>query len=178
VPQVEVTFDIDANGIVNVSAKDRATGKEQKIRIEASSGLSEDEIQKMVKDAEQHADEDRKRKDLIDARNQLDSLIYSTDKAFNEHKDKLSPEDVGQLTDGLEAARKATASEDVEELKKAANDLQQVSHKLAEIMYKQAQQEGGDAGAAGAQPGAHEQPSAEGAQGDVIDAEYEEEGKS
>jgi molecular chaperone DnaK len=177
-PQVEVTFDIDANGIVNVSAKDKATNKETRIKIEATSGLNEAEIKRMVEDAELHAEEDKKRKAVIEVRNQLDSLIYSTDKAFNENKEKLSPEEVGKLTDALDGARKALPSENEDELKAAMTALEGVSHKLAEIMYKQAQEAGGAApGAEGAAPG-HDQGQGEagkkGGKGDVIDAEYEE----
>jgi molecular chaperone DnaK len=174
-PQVEVTFDIDANGIVNVSAKDKGTGKEQRIRIEATSGLSEDEIKKMVQDAELHADEDRKRKEVIDARNQLDSLIYSTEKAFTEHKDKLEADDVGKLNDALERAKKAVTGEDLEEIRQSMDALQQTSHKLAEIMYKQTQEQGGQAGPEAGAPGHQKgEGQAQGKQGDVIDAEYEE----
>ena len=178
-PQIEVAFDIDANGIVNVHAKDKATGKEQRIRIEANSGLNEEEIKRMVHDAEAHAEEDRKRKELIDARNQLDSLIYSTDKAFNENKDKLPAEDIGKLNDALERAKKAVGTEDLNEIRDAMNALQQTSHKLAEIMYKQSQEAGGPQPGAEAGP-AHEAPQGgqpqgkAGKQGDVIDAEYEE----
>ncbi len=174
-PQIEVTFDIDANGIVHVSAKDKATGKEQRIKIEAAGGLSEDEIQRMVKDAETHADEDRKRKELIETRNQLDGLVYSTEKAFAEHKDKLTPEDQGNINTALEKAREALNSEDAERMQAAMQELSTASHKMAEIMYKQAQEaEGGAAGAqqAGPEQGAGGQ--AGGGKGDVIDAEYEE----
>ena len=173
-PQVEVTFDIDANGIVNVNAKDKATNKEQRIRIEANSGLNEEEIKRMVQDAELHADEDRQRKELIDTRNQLDSLIYSTDKAFSENKEQLPPEDIGKLTEALETARKAVASESLDDIKNATTALQGVSHKLAEIMYKKAQ--GADAqGHPGAEPAGSQQApgGAPGEKGDVIDAEYE-----
>ena len=175
VPQVEVTFDIDANGIVHVSAKDKASGKEQRIKIEAATALSEEEIQRMVKDAEEHAGEDQKRKEVIDVRNQLDGLIYSTDKAFNENKDKLSPEDIEGLNNALDRGRKAVEGEDVEEMKAAMTELQNVSHKLAEAMYKQAQAEGGEAG--GEQPDGAEAETGEAkdkGKGDVIDAEYEE----
>ncbi len=174
-PQIEVTFDIDANGIVNVSAKDKATNKEQRIRIEASSGLNEEEIKRMVTDAEAHAEEDKKRKELIDVRNQLDGLVYSTEKAFNENKEQLSPEDQGQLTQALESAKGKLQSENVDELKAEMSNLQTVSHKLAEIMYRKAQeQEGAQPGPEAAAGAAHEKPQGGGAKGDVIDAEYEE----
>jgi molecular chaperone DnaK len=155
VPQVEVTFDIDANGIVKVSAKDKATGKEQSINIEASSGLNEAEIKRMVEDALLHADDDKQRKEVIDTRNQLDNLIYATDKAFNENKEKLSADDVGKITDALEVARKALTLENADDLKKAMKDFESVSHKIAEALSKQEPQK--------------EQSN----DSDIIDAEYE-----
>ena len=137
IPQIEVTFDIDANGIVNVSAKDKGTGKEQKITITASSGLSEDEIKKMVDEATSHAEEDKKRREEIDTRNQADSLIYQTEKTLNEHKDKLPESDRKPLEEALEKAKKALESNNAEEIKKEMENLTQASHKLAEVMYKQ-----------------------------------------
>ncbi|MEM7581981.1 MAG: molecular chaperone DnaK [Acidobacteriota bacterium] len=140
-PQIEVTFDIDANGIVNVSAKDQGTGKEQKITITASSGLDESEIENMVRDAEEHASEDKERREKVEARNQLDSLVYSTEKSLGEHKDKLGADDVGQLESALEEAKKALENDDLDEIKAATEKLTQASHKLAEIMYQAAAQE-------------------------------------
>ena len=166
VPQVEVTFDIDANGIVNVSAKDRGTGKEQKITITASSGLAEDEIKKMVYDAESHADEDKQRRKAVEARNRIDGLIYSTEKNLGEHKEKLQPAELGELESALADAKKAMESEDGSVIEAAEQRLTQASHKLAEAMYKNAgapPESGGNG--AGAQAG-------QGASGeDVIDAE-------
>jgi len=176
IPQIEVTFDIDANGILNVSAKDMGTGKEQKITVTASSGLSDDEIDGMVKDAEQHADEDKKRREMAEARNQLDTLVYTTEKTMNEHKDKLSDADRAPLETSLESAKKVLENQDAEadEMKRAAEELTQASHKLAEVMYQQAAQEqtaGTDGGAptdeAGGGDGGGKPDD------DVIDAEYE-----
>ncbi|MFT5207914.1 MAG: molecular chaperone DnaK [Candidatus Omnitrophota bacterium] len=175
VPQVEVTFDIDANGIVHVSAKDKATGKEQKIRIESSSGLSKEEIDKMQKDAEAHADEDKLRREKIDAKNSLDSMIYSTEKTMSENKDKLSEDDAKAIDAELVKAKEALAGEDdAEKYKKAFEDLTKASHKLAEVMYKD--QPGADGQA---QPNA-EQP-ADGPSSDnddnVVDADFKVEGE-
>ncbi len=138
VPQVEVTFDIDANGIVNVSAKDRGTGKEQKITITASSGLAEDEIKKMVYDAEAHAGEDKQRRKAVEARNRIDGLIYSTEKNLGDHKDKLAAGELGELEAALADAKKAMESEDGAVIEAAEQRLTQASHKLAEAMYKSA----------------------------------------
>ncbi|HEY0783715.1 MAG TPA: molecular chaperone DnaK [Thermoanaerobaculia bacterium] len=173
IPQIEVTFDIDANGIVHVSAKDLGTGQEQKITITASSGLSDSEIEKMVKEAEAHSEEDKERRRQVEAKNTLDGLVYSTEKTYNEHKEKLSPDDKGQLEQALAEAKKALESDDTQQLEKATERLTQASHKLAELMYK-TQAEAG-AGAAGAHTqGGGARPS--GAQGggndEVIDAEY------
>ena len=167
VPQVEVTFDIDANGIVNVSAKDRGTGKEQKITITASSGLAEDEIKKMVYDAEAHAGEDKQRRKAVEARNRIDGLIYSTEKNLGEHKDKLQPAELGELESALADAKKAMESEDGAVIEAAEQRLTQASHKLAEAMYKSAGTPGGaeGAGGGGAQAGAGA------GNEDVIDAE-------
>jgi len=169
VPQVEVTFDIDANGIVNVSAKDKGTGKEQKITISGSSGLSKDEVDRMVKDAESHASDDKAKRELIDQRNQLDSLVYSVEKTLGESKDKLPADEVEKVTSALEAAKKATQGDDVAAITAAAADLQKASHQMAETLYKATQAAGGG------EPGA---PGADGAakpaEGDVVDAEFSE----
>ncbi|MCG8457263.1 MAG: Hsp70 family protein, partial [Holophagales bacterium] len=167
-PQIEVTFDIDANGIVNVSAKDMGTGKEQSIRIEASSGLSENEIESMVKDAESHASEDAERRKVIEERNQLDTLIYSSEKSLEEHKDKLEADDISKLESAIEEAKKALESEDLQTLESAKEALLQASHKLAEHLYAEQAQAGGAAG--GAAPGGDAGSSSD--DGDVIDAEY------
>ena len=139
VPQVEVTFDIDANGILNVSAKDRATGKQQNITITASSGLTKDEIERMVKDAEANAADDTKRKQEIEVRNQTDSLVYSTERTLGEHGGKLAEADRKAVDDALAEAREALKSEDLERMKRAQETLTQASHKLAEVMYREAQ---------------------------------------
>ena len=156
VPQVEVTFDIDANGIVNVSAKDKATAKEQQIRIQASGGLSEADIQKMVKDAELHAEEDKKKRELIDARNQGEALVHSTDKHLKEFGDKVSPTEKAEIEGALEGLKSALTAEDVEAIKNKTNALAQAAMKLGEAMYK-AQQADAQAGAAaaGGAPGEH-----------------------
>jgi molecular chaperone DnaK len=165
VPQIEVTFDIDANGIVNVTAKDKATGKEHQIRIQASGGLSDADIEKMVKDAEAHAEEDKKRRELVEARNQGESLIHATEKSVAEHGDKVSESDKQGITTAIDALRQALAAEDVEVIKARTTDLMQASMKLGEAMYAAAQ--------AGAEGG--EQPEGETAQkDDVIDADFQE----
>jgi len=171
VPQVEVTFDIDANGIVQVSAKDKATGKEQQIRIQASGGLSEADIQKMVKDAELHAEEDKKKRELIDARNQGEALVHSTDKHLKEYGDKVSPTEKAEIEGALEGLKTALAGEDVEAIKTKTNDLTQAAMKLGEAMYKaqQAEAQAGAGAAAGAPGGG-----ATDAKGEkVVDAEFE-----
>jgi molecular chaperone DnaK len=174
-PQVDVAFDIDANGILHVSATDKATNKEQKITITASSGLSKDEVDNMVKEAESHAGEDKSRKELIEVRNQLDSLIYSTEKLVNENREKLPADDVKAIEDAIAEGKKALEQDNVEELKKAMENITQASHKVAEVLYKQTPPEGGAPGeaAGGAGEGAKEP------EGDVVDAEVvEEEEKS
>jgi len=136
VPQIEVTFDIDANGIVSVTAKDKATGKEQQIRIQASGGLSEADIQKMVKDAESHAAEDKKRRELIEARNQADALIHSTEKALGEHGDKVGGDEKTAIEAAAAALKEAVKADDVDAIKEKTNTLAQASMKLGEAMYK------------------------------------------
>ena len=165
VPQVEVTFDIDANGILNVGAKDLGTGKEQSIVITASSGLSDDEIEKMVKDAELHASEDQQKRAMIEARNQADGLVYTTDKALKEHGDKVDEETKRGIETALEELKTAMEGEDSEAIKSKTEALATASQKLGEVMYKQAQSEA-EAGDAGAE--SDEQ------QDDVVDAEFEE----
>jgi molecular chaperone DnaK len=170
VPQVEVTFDIDANGIVHVTAKDKATNKEQKIRIESSSGLSKEEVDKMMKDAEAHKEEDKKKHELVVARNQLDQLIFQSEKTLKEQGDKADASIKEGLEKALEKAKEALKSDDIEKIKPATDDVTQWNHKLAEQMYKAA----GAAG--GAQPGAEGAPAggAEAPKDDVIDAEFTE----
>jgi molecular chaperone DnaK len=137
VPQIEVTFDIDANGIVNVSAKDRATGKEQKITISNSSGLSKDDVERMVRDAESHAAEDKSRREVIDARNQADALAYAVERTLNEHRGKLSPEDARRVENAINDVREALKGEDLGAIKRMADALQQASHTMAAQMYQQ-----------------------------------------
>jgi molecular chaperone DnaK len=172
VPQIEVTFDIDANGIVNVSAKDQATGKEQSIQITASSGLSEEEIDNLVKDAELHAEDDKKKRELVDARNTADALIYSTEKSVKDLGDKVDSETKSKVEDAIAPLKKAMEGEDAAEIKRLSEELTQVSHKLAEAMYKQASQEAGpqpDAGQANT-----DQPAGSAPDDDVVDADFEE----
>ena len=173
-PQIEVTFDIDANGIVSVSAKDMGTGKEQSIQITASSGLSQEEIDGALKDAELHAEEDKKKKELVDARNTADALIYSTEKSIKELGDKIDSETKTNVEAAADSLKKAIEGEDTEEIKRLTEALTQASHKLAEAMYKQASQAGDQqAGAeAGAENGAQPGPSP--ADDDVVDADFEE----
>lgn len=175
VPQIEVTFDIDANGIVNVSAKDTATGKEQSIQITASSGLSKEEIDNLVKDAELHADEDKKKRELVEARNHADTLIYSTEKSLKDLGDKVDVETRGNIESASADLKKAMESDDVEEIKRLSEALTQASHKVAEAMYKQAS-EAGAAGAAGPGPdaGAEAGGGAANPDDDVVDADFEE----
>jgi len=171
VPQIEVTFDIDANGILNVIAQDRATGKQQNITITASSGLTKDEIERMVKDAASHAAEDAKRKEEIEIRNQTDSLVYSTERTLGEHGSKLGEADRKAIDEALAEAREALKGEDLERMKRAQESLTRASHKLAEIMYREAQ--GKD------QPSDTRAPEGEGRgaagpkEGEVVDAEFE-----
>jgi molecular chaperone DnaK len=150
IPQIEVTFNIDANGIVNVSARDKATGKEQSIKIEVSSGLSEQEIEKMVKDSEKFTDEDKKKADLIQARNEADQLMYSTEKTLKENSDKVSDEEKKKIAEAIETLKQALAGDSIEAITSARDTLMQSSHKLAEEMYKaaQEQQAAGEAGPA------------------------------
>ena len=138
-PQIEVTFDIDANGIVNVSAKDKGTGKEQKIQIQASGGLSEEEIQKMVKDAEANKEADKKKRETVDARNQADSLVFSTEKSLKEHGDKVSAEEKKAIETGITDLKKSLEGTDIEDIKKKTQSLIQASMKLGEAVYKSQQ---------------------------------------
>ena len=138
-PQIEVTFDIDANGIVSVSAKDKGTGKEQKIQIQASGGLSDEEIQKMVKEAEANKEADKKKREDVDARNQADSLIFSTEKSLKEHGDKVTAEEKKAIEDGIADLKKSIEGTDSEDIKKKTQNLVQVSMKLGEAVYKSQQ---------------------------------------
>jgi molecular chaperone DnaK len=177
VPQIEVTFDIDANGILNVSAKDMGTGKEQKITITSSSGLSKEEIDRMTREAESHADEDRRHKEEIEVKNRADAMVYSTEKLLKEQRDKISEADARNIEAAIEDAKKAIQGNDTSQITAAVDRLTQASHKLAEAMYKQAQPgssgasagqgpqtEGGSSAAGGGQSKTH-------SEGEVIDAE-------
>jgi len=185
VPQIEVAFDIDANGIVHVSAKDLGTGKEQSIKITASSGLSKEEIDKAIKEAEMHAEDDKKKKELVDAKNTADALVYNTEKSLNEHKDKIDDATQKNIENCVERLKKAIEGSDLQEIKRLTDELTQASHKLAEVMYQQAAQAGGQgdptAGfgqAAGGDPGAGQQagpqPGSAKQDDDVVDADFEE----
>ena len=146
VPQIEVTFDIDANGIVNVSAKDKGTGKEQKIQIQASGGLSEEEIEKMVKDAEANKESDKKKRESVDVRNQADTLIHSTEKNLKEHGSKVSGEEKKAIEDASSSLKEALKSEDIDDIKKKTEALVQASMKLGEAIYKSQQNAKPDSG--------------------------------
>jgi molecular chaperone DnaK len=175
IPQIEVTFDIDANGIVNVSAKDMATGKEQAITITASSGLSKDDIDKMVKDADRHADEDKKRRADIEGRNQADSLVYNTEKMLNENREKIPVSDIKPIEDALAAAKEALKSEDMDKIRATMETLTKASHRLAEVMYRQAKEkQPADAPTEGGESQHKPGPAGE---GEVVDAEFEDLGK-
>ncbi|MGB3977027.1 MAG: molecular chaperone DnaK [bacterium] len=171
-PQIEVSFDIDANGIVNVTAKDLGTGKEQRITITASSGLSKDEINKMVNDAEAHADSDKKQRELIDIRNQADSLIYSTEKVLNENSEKISDVEAGAVRRAIEDLKSAVENGDKSEIEQKIKALTQASHKLAEMIYKEAQasHQQSTSGTHTGQDDTHKS----GHDDDVVDAEFEE----
>ncbi|MGH7197905.1 MAG: molecular chaperone DnaK [Candidatus Omnitrophota bacterium] len=164
VPQIEVTFDIDANGITHVSAKDLGTGKEQKIRIESSSGLSKDEVERMTKDAQAHSEEDKQKREVVEAHNRLDTLVYSTEKSVKDLGEKVSEADKKKVEEALSKAKEALQSKDAAVLKKAEEELTAASHKIAEEMYKQS--------ASKAQPGGDAKSGKGGGKEDVMDAEY------
>ena len=170
VPQVEVTFDIDANGIVNVAAKDMATGKEQSIQITASSGLSKEEIDRLIKDADLHVEEDKKKKQLVEARNTADALIYSTEKSIKDLGDKVDAATKSSVEDAISQLKKVMEGEDEAEIRRLSEELTQASHKLAEAMYQKASQSGAQ------QPGAESstQAGASSTEEDVVDADFEE----
>jgi molecular chaperone DnaK len=164
-PQIEVTFDIDANGIVNVVAKDQGTGKEQTITISGSSGLSKDEVERMVKDAEAHASDDRSRRELIDARNQADALTYSVEKTLTENREKLGAPEVSRIEAALGAAKDAVKSDDLAAIRAATTELQQASHAMAEALYKASQGSGPGQG-----PGQGSDTSSGVKEGEVVEA--------
>jgi len=171
VPQIEVTFDIDANGIVNVNARDKATNKEQAIRIQANGGLSDDDIDRMVKEAEANKAEDEKRKGLVDAKNQADATIHSTEKALAEHGDKISADEKAAIEAAAAELKTALEGEDAADIAAKTQTLVQASMKLGEAMYK-AQQAGGEGG--DADGAAKEGADGEGNGEEVVDAEFEE----
>ena len=175
VPQIEVAFDIDANGIVNVSAKDMATGKEQAITITASSGLTKGDIDKMVKDADRHAEEDKKRRADIETRNQADGLIYSTEKMLNENREKIPVGDIKPIEDAVAEAKEALKSEDMDKTRSAVEMLTKASHRLAEVMYQQARERKAPGGSGNGKSAEHAAGGAP--EGDVVDAEFEDLGK-
>ena len=169
-PQIEVTFDIDANGILSVSAKDKATSKEQSIRIEGSGGLAKDEIDRMIQEAEVHAGEDQVQREKVEKRNNLDSIIYQGEKLLQDNAEKLSDTDREPVNNALEEAKKDLESDDVARLDAAHQRVEQELHKLAEVLYK-TQAPDGEAGA----PGAAGEASGSDSEDDVVDAEYTEE---
>jgi molecular chaperone DnaK len=181
-PQVEVTFDIDANGILNVKAKDKASNKEQSIRITASTSLSKEEVEKMAKEAEIHAEEDRKKKELIEAKNLAETMVYTTEKAIKEHGAKISPEEIKTIQDKIQDVKQALSGDDVEKVKAAGDALATASQKIGEILYKEEQDKqkatgaeagaGAPNGAAGADAKADDSKPKE---GEVVDeAEFKE----
>ena len=182
VPQVEVSFDIDANGILHVSAKDLGTGKEQSIQIKSSSGLSDEEVERMQKEAELHAEEDKKNREVVDVLNQADQVIYSTENTLKEHGDKVDEADKNNINQGLEKLKKAKEGKNVDEIKKAIDELQEASHKLSQAMYEAAAKkqqadagaEATDEGSSSGEQSSDEKDSKKGKEGDdVIDADYE-----
>lgn len=170
VPQIEVTFDIDANGIVHVSAKDLGTGKEQKIRIESSSGLNKDQVEKLVKEAEVHADEDKRKQEAIQTRNNLDSLVYQVEKNLKEHGDKIGSDDKNKVEDALKGAKEALKADNVEALKQATEKLTTASHALAQKMYESAAKE---KAAPSGKPGPNADGGSSADKSNVVDADYE-----
>jgi len=181
IPQIEVSFDIDANGIVHVSAKDKATGKEQSIRIEVSSGINEAEIDKMVKDSEKFAEEDKKKAELIQARNEADQFVYSTEKTLKEHGDKIADDEKKKVEEAIKKLRDVMNGDSVEAIKIAKEELMTASHKIAEEMYKQAQaqaeQAGPEAGGQTDAPGSEKETNETGKSDDgkdgAVDADFE-----
>jgi molecular chaperone DnaK len=176
VPQIDVTFDIDANGIVHVSAKDLATNKEQSIRITASSGLAKDEIEKLIKEAQSHSEDDRKKRELAEVRNQADTLVYSVEKSLAEFGDKISEYEKTTIQEKIAQVRKAIEGNDISAIKMASDELTKVSHRLAEEMYKKA---GSTAGAGTTAGGSTQGSTGESSSGSgpTMDAEFREENK-
>jgi molecular chaperone DnaK len=178
VPKIEVTFDIDANGIVHVQAKDLGTGKEQSIKITASSGLSEEEIQRLVRDAEMHAGDDKKKRELVETRNQADALVYQVEKNLKELGDKIEPPVRADVEEKMEGVKKAMEGEDKDAIDAAVAALTTASHKLAEAIYAasaaKGQPGGPEAGGPGAGPGAGPQQGRKPGEEEVVDADFEE----
>jgi molecular chaperone DnaK len=170
VPQIEVTFDLDANGILAVSAKDLGTGKEQSINITASSGLTQDEIDRMTQDAELHAEEDKRRKELVETKNSADALVHSTEKSLKDLGDKVDEETKANVQTEIDNVNKVKDGDDVDAIKTAVEALTQASHKLAELMYAQASQETHEGPAGGPEAGAKPKKDDD----DVVDADFEE----
>ena len=169
VPQIEVTFDIDANGIVHVSAKDMATGNSQNVAITASTNLTDEDIEKAVKDAEAHAEEDKKRKDEIEVKNNAESLVYNSEKTLNELGDKISGEEKAKIENEIESTKKALESNDTEAIKEATEKLTKVFYEMSEQLYKNANP---NAGAEGANPNTDATGNNAGDNGNVYDADY------
>ncbi|MGQ9655640.1 MAG: Hsp70 family protein, partial [Thermodesulfobacteriota bacterium] len=172
IPQIEVTFDIDANGIVHVSAKDLATGKEQSIKITASSGLSEGEIERMINEAKSHAEEDRRKREIAETRNNADNLIYQTEKNLKEYSDKIDASERQQIESAIQRLRQAMEGTDLDAMKRGIDELQTASHKLAEAMYAKVSQQQAQAGGrtGGGSSASSRRPEKE----DVVDADFEE----
>jgi molecular chaperone DnaK len=170
VPQIEVTFDIDANGIVNVSAKDLGTGKEQKIVITGSGQLTQEEIQRMIKEAEQHAEEDKRKRQEAEIRNNADSLVYQVEKLLREHGGKLPADERSKIENAIKEVKSAIEANNIDRIKSATENLQQASYKLSEILYQQSARQAGSAGASGADTAGGQQ--ATGTDGEVIDADF------
>ncbi|RPI09584.1 MAG: hypothetical protein EHM65_09015, partial [Acidobacteriales bacterium] len=167
IPQIEVTFDIDANGILNVAAKDRATNNEQKITISSSSGLSKDEVEKMAKDAESHGTEDRQRRDEVEARNRADAMVYNVEKMLKEHRDKIADSDAKDIESAVAETKSAISTGNAEQINAASDKLTQASHKLAEAMYKTTAQKPEETGTGAAGETKQETP-----KDNVVDAEF------
>jgi molecular chaperone DnaK len=170
VPQIEVTFDIDANGIVNVSAKDMATSKEQKITITSTSGLGRDEIDRMTKDASSHAEEDKKYREEVEAKNRADTLVYNTEKLLKENREKVAEEDARAIESAIEDCKRAIQEGGAERINKSVDKLTSATHKLADVLYKQA---GAQSGPSAGAPGDSSSSSSKPAEGEIIDAEYD-----
>jgi molecular chaperone DnaK len=172
IPQIEVTFDIDANGILNVSAADKGTGKKQQIRIEASSGLSKDEVERMRRDAEAHAGEDKQRRELVDLKNQVEAIVHETEKSLAEHKDKLAASDVSAIESARDALKKAATGEDKAAIERALREFQQKAQKLGEVLYKQAHAKDKDAGSSQG-PSGKTPPPDDAGNDEPVDADFE-----